>query len=237
MKFKSRFKREKVDIFKYLSILLIVIFIFFIPTIIKKIIKINKIECESQFGVCSDDLGLKLYEFTDYKIARKGVHELLVKNIQVNSFLIQYRIPNVLKVDVNLKKPKYAIRNANGNYFLVSRDGVVLNIGNETNLPVLERNEANYNVGDKINDKDRFALEIIEKVAWLYSKNNGAIVGNELKVNLNESVIARFPLEGDVDLLIGNLRLIFSRLNEGEEGIRMNDIREIDLRFKNPILR
>jgi len=40
-----------------------------------------------------------------------------------------------------------------------------------------------------------------------------------------------------VDSLVGGLRLIFSRLNDGSQGIRMEDIKEIDLRFKNPVLR
>ncbi len=46
-----------------------------------------------------------------------------------------------------------------------------------------------------------------------------------------------FPLEGDIDTLVGSLRLIFSRLNDEGEGIRMEDIREIDLRFNNAVLR
>ena len=43
-----------------------------------------------------------------------------------------------------------------------------------------------------------------------------------------------FPLEGDIDVLLGSLRLILSQLNNDEREIRIGSI---DLRFENPVLR
>ncbi|MDP3918115.1 MAG: hypothetical protein Q8Q30_03010 [Candidatus Woesebacteria bacterium] len=232
MKYK---RKQKFNIFKVLSIVLIIIFVILIPTIIQKLIKIETIECESQYDSCPQELELRIknYELRDYKTAKKQVEYILEQNIIINSYLIQYQIPNKLKIDINLKKPRYAIYN-NNKYFLIDKDGVVIYETDESNLPILIKNEANLVIGEKIEEKDKFALSIINGLKYLYSINSGIIINEELKVVNNEGIIVRFPLEGDKDVLLGSLRLIFSRLNDEVKGIR---IEEIDLRFKNPVLR
>lgn len=237
MRSNRRQKKAKFDIFKLLSLLLILIFVLLIPTIIQKLIKIKTIDCVTQYEACPEEFGFSLYLLSDYKIAKKEIEKSLSNNIQVNNYLIQYKIPSTIKIEVNIRKPKYAIKNINNNYFLVGSDGLVLNIKSESILPTLVKDDAQYKIGDNISVADRIALDLIEKVSWLYFVNSGKIEGGELKIVLNEGQIVRFPLEGETDLLVGSLRLIFSRLNEEKEGIRMNDIREIDLRFKNPVLR
>ena len=237
MRSNRRHSKQKLDVFKLLSLFLILIFILLIPTIIQKLIKIKTIECVTQYETCPDEFGFNLYLGSDYKIAKREIEKLLNNNIQVNNYLLQYKIPSTIKIEINIKKPKYAIKDSNNNYYLVGSDGLVLNIKNESSLPLLIRDDAQYKISDNISATDRFALDLIEKVAWLYSTDSGRVEGKELKIVLNEGKIVRFPLEGDSDFLVGSLRLIFSRLNEEKEGIRMNDIQEIDLRFKNPVLR
>ena len=51
---------SKIDIFKFLSIILITIFIFLTLTVIKKAIQINKIECTTQYGNCDDSVFNKI---------------------------------------------------------------------------------------------------------------------------------------------------------------------------------
>ena len=237
MRSNRRHSKQKLDVFKLLSLFLILIFILLIPTIIQKLIKIKTIECVTQYETCPDEFGFNLYLGSDYKIAKREIEKSLNNNIQVNNYLLQYKIPSTIKIEINIKKPKYAIKDSNNNYYLVGSDGLVLNIKNESSLPLLIRDDAQYKISDNISATDRFALDLIEKVAWLYSTDSGRVEGKELKIVLNEGKIVRFPLEGDSDFLVGSLRLIFSRLNEEKEGIRMNDIQEIDLRFKNPVLR
>lgn len=237
MRSNRRHSKQKFDVFKLLSLFLILIFILLIPIIIQKLIKIKTIECVTQYETCPDEFGFNLYLGSDYKIAKREIEKSLNNNIQVNNYLLQYKIPSTIKIEINIKKPKYAIKDSNNNYYLVGSHGLVLNIKNESSLPLLIRDDAQYKISDNISATDRFALDLTEKVAWLYSTDSGRVEGKELKIVLNEGKIVRFPLEGDSDFLVGSLRLIFSRLNEEKEGIRMNDIQEIDLRFKNPVLR
>lgn len=227
------------NIFKILSILILVIFIILIPTIIKKSIKIGKIECVTQHGECPKEIidGLKYYENYDYKTTKKYVSEYLKTNLLVSDFLLQYRIPNTLKVDLNLKKPKSSIFNLNDNlYYLIDSDGVVVGVNPESSLPRIETN-TQLKIGEKVSEKEKFALDIVHSLAYLYAIDKGVFDGNQLKVVNSEGITVLFPVEGDVSFLIGSIRLIFSRLNDGSEGIRMNEIKEIDLRYKNPILR
>jgi cell division protein FtsQ len=227
---------EKINIFKYLSFLLIFLFILSTPLIIKKLIKVNKIECISQFGDCPSELKnkLQLAGGRDYYIAKNYIENELKNDISVENYLIQYKIPSTIKVDLNLKKPKFAIKN-NEKYFLVNKEGLVLNIVSETNLPVLVSN-VDLSLGGRLDDNHLFALKLIEKISFLYTIVSNTIENNELKILTTEKLV-RLPLEGDVDLLVGSLRLIFSRLNEASQGIRMEDVAEIDLRFQSPILR
>ncbi|MEK7472854.1 MAG: hypothetical protein AAB625_02320 [Patescibacteria group bacterium] len=227
---------EKIRIFKILSIVLIITFLFSIPIVIQKVIKIEKIECESQYGECDEVIVNSLQLTGNYRDTKKIIKQKLEKDVLINSYLIQYQIPNKLKIDINLKKPRYAIFNGN-KYFLIDKDGLIINESNETNLPTLKKDGDNLVVGEKINGKDKFALSIISGLTYLYSINSGNIINNELKVISNEGIMIRFPLEGDKDVLLGSLRLIFSRLNDGTKGIRIEDTKEIDLRFKNPVLR
>lgn len=228
---------DKVDIFKYLSFLLIFLFIISTPLVIKKLIKINKIECFSQFGDCSLVLNSKiqLASGRDYYVTKKYLEDTLDNSIEVDNYLIQYKIPSIIKIDVTLKKPKFAIKNSE-NYFLVDKNGLILSKDLASNLPVLNVNSP-LNIGEYINDNYKFALKLLEKTIFLYDIQSAEIIDSELKVTKKDSIIIRFPVEGDTDFLIGSLRLIFSRLNEASQGIRMEDVHEVDLRFQSPILR
>lgn len=228
MKYK---RKNKFNIFKILSIILIIIFIFLTPTVIQKLIKINKIECNSQFGPCDQQ-----FQVGDYKFAKTQAEKQLNQDPQINDYLIQYQIPSKLRIDIILKKPRYAISNGT-KYFLIDKEGLVIGESNESNLPTLIKSGINLNINEKVEEKDKFALDIINGLKYLYSINSGTIINDELKVISNEGLTIRFPLDGDKDVLLGSLRLIFSRLNDTTSGIRIEDTKEIDLRFKNPVLR
>lgn len=226
-----------VDIFKYLSFLLIFLFILSTPLIIKKMIKINKIECTSQFGECSEELNskLQLANNRDYYIAKNYIENELKKDISVENYLIQYKIPSTIKIDVTLKKPKYAIKYLDS-YFLVDKNGLVLSRSNTSTLPSFVGDKT-LNTGEYVVDSYKFALKILEKTTFLYDIQSAEIFDSEFKITRKDNIVLRFPVEGDVDFLIGSLRLIFSRLNEGAQGIKMEDVHEVDLRFQSPILR
>ncbi len=227
------------NIFKLLSILLIIIFICFTPLVIQSAVKISKIECSSQLGQCDDQIinSLELIVNNNLRQGKTKAKEILDQDLQVSSYLIQYQIPSTLKIDIVIKKPKFAIANSNNQIFLIDKDFKVLNITDKTELNVLKNSNSDYKIGDIISEKDKFALILLEKINFLYSINESIIENDYIKVKIKNYPQTLFSAEGDVDFLVGSIRLIFSRLNDEAEGIRMNEIREIDLRYKNPVLR
>ena len=240
---KSKFSlfvlSKKVDIFKYLSIFLIIIFILSIPAVIKRLIKIDKIECHTQFGSCS-----KNYQLGDYNFVKNQIENDLNQSVEVSSYLIQYKIPSTVKIDLSLKKAKYAILNSTNIYFdrnklvyyLVDNEGVVLEVSGSSDLPIL-MSDANYVSGQSISNSEKFAIHLLEKVRLINAVRSAELKNSVLQVSMENGINIKLPIEGDIDVLAGSLRLIFSRLNEETEGIKMSDIREIDLRFKNPVIR
>jgi hypothetical protein len=221
------------NIFKILSIILIIIFVLSTPFAVKRLIKIDKIECVNQFGSCT-------YEFQlgNYKYVKDQIEKKLDEDVQVNSYLIQYKIPSTVKLDINIKSPKNAIYvNSTNKYYLISEDGLVLSTSDTSSLPVIKIDTGELEIGKVVDEKFKFALSILDNLSFLYFVKEGLFDKSSLRFVSQEGVNIIFPVEGEVDLLVGSLRIIFSRLNDETEGIRMNEIREIDLRYKNPVLR
>lgn len=175
---------------------------------------------------------------SDLKSTKKQLSEILKDSFLVENFLIQYKLPSTIELDIVVKKPKFAIKDKNSNtYYLLDRDGVVLEQNSLTNIPFVSVQGTKLIMGEKAPDKLIFANQIMYEFNWLYKIDGGEIVDDGLFVQLESGHLVIFPLQGDVDSLIGAIRLINSRLNESNNGIRMENVHEIDLRFKNPVIR
>lgn len=227
---------------KYLKFILLLIVLAFTISLffyVPKLIFVNKISCKSQFGPCSTSLSEKLAskEGKNLKEVKKEVKEVLSYETSVSDFSLQFRIPASLNVFVVEKKPKFAVKQEN--YFgLIDKEGIVLRIEKATSLPYVEIQEKIPGVGEKVNEKTFFALNAVYNLFIQYQVRSGVISGNFLVIDSIEGRQVIFPLEGDLDVLLGALRLIINRLNASAKDTRIEtSVKEIDLRFKNPVLR
>lgn len=205
---------------------------------IKKLIIIKKIDCQCQLGGCPPELSNSFTYLlgSDYKYTKAQIEKNLENNFTVKDFLVQYKIPSTVNIDLVVKTPKNAIRS--GNYFyLIADDFQVLSVGENSNLPTLQMKNVQLNPGDYLDNEGKFMLEILNKASFLFEVVEAKKQSDSLTLIVKDTPIIYFPLEGDTDVLIGALRLIYSRLNEENKGIRMENIREIDLRYKNPVIR
>lgn len=215
---------------KYLFLLIVIFVLIITPYFL---FKIKKVECQTQYGSCPNELisGVS---------TKKEIKKKLDDSILVNSYILQYQIPSILKVSVNIKEPVFAIYSlSNNKYYLIDQSGLILGETQNSSLPYIEKENSSIKIGERIIDSDLFLLRLIDKINRLYTIKYGKYLTNEnsMSVRLPNGVTAFLPERGDVDVLIGSLRVIFSRLNDDEQGIKMGDISEIDLRFKNPVLR
>jgi len=224
-------------IFPIIALILLVGLIVATP----RLILIKHISCQSQYGNCFDDLEekLKKAEGKNLREAKKEIEDILKNDLSLSDYSTQFKIPDTLKISLLEDKPKFALKSLSKNvYGLVDKEGLVLKIEDNTTLPYVEIEDSFPNVGEKVSEKELFALKIISGVFSLYQIDKGKIQNESLLIELKNGIKVIFPLEGDKDVLLGALTVILNRLNEDAKELKINKVvYEIDLRFKNPVLR
>lgn len=217
--------------------LVILALLFFLP---QRIIKITSISCKTQFGDCDNYLLSKLGQVkgkTLFEVKEK-TKEILASEILVEDSQLQFNLPSHLNVDVLLKKPKFALKSLEkGVVLLVNEDGQGISVVSESNLPAVEIRGLTPDVGEKVDGKTLFALNLLNDVFYLYQDKVGILEDEKLVIDMTLGPKVIFPLTGDKDVLTGSLRIIISRLMQGAEELRIDNASEIDLRFKNPVIR
>lgn len=229
---------------KFWLLLLVILLLLFwvIPT---SVIKIKHIDCSSQFGECSQEIirELEAVEKTNYKKTRRQLTDVLKRSILVDQYNTWLTLPSTIRVNVIETKPKYALSDIKESVIaLINSQGVVVAFTETSNLPVLIIDGLPPNLGEKVSDKQLFALELAFSVASVYEVNKQMLFEDRLEVELSGTLSQRviFPLEGERDVLLGALSLILSRLKVIEQDSRIEKgkiFQTIDLRFKNPVLR
>jgi hypothetical protein len=223
-----------------LPVLLVILFasvIYFTP----RIIKVGEIVCKSQFGPCSIDIATKLdfYEGRSLSEVKGSISEYLRAETAVDEYSFQFKLPGRLEVNIIEQKAKYALgKNDLSVFSLIDRDGTVIKVQNETNLPTLLIEDNPPNLGEKVDREKLFGLAIVSRMFTLYQVKEGRIENSSLVVMLPDGITVAFPLEGNEDELMGALSLILSRLKSPSKDSKIDysTVKKIDLRFKNPVL-
>ncbi|HTK03622.1 MAG TPA: hypothetical protein VL401_02525 [Alphaproteobacteria bacterium] len=183
-----------------------------------------KIECRTQYGNCPFKLesGDNLYQ------TKKKTAKYLKNNFLVTDFSMHFKLPDILRVDVLIKKPSFMLKNDTNQVVTIDQNGRVLGTSSDTALPSVSVLGNLKKVGEIVDQKHLFALNLMQGVNQMYQIDNGKIEDDSLVVELPPSIKVIFPLSGDSQILLGSLRLVYSKVGE---------YHEIDLRFKNPVLR
>jgi len=127
-----------------------------------------------------------------------------------------------------IKKPSFMLKNDTNQVVTIDQNGRVLGTSSDTALPSVSVLGNLKKVGEIVDQKHLFALNLMQGVNQMYQIDNGKIEDDSLVVELPPSIKVIFPLSGDSQILLGSLRLVYSKVGE---------YHEIDLRFKNPVLR
>jgi hypothetical protein len=215
----------------YLLIVVFVVFLFLVPLFIKV-----KIECKSQFGECPAEVNSKLITLNSKRLffADRAARKDLKENFLISDFSIQFKLPNIMLINVIAKKPYFALKDASfGEIELIDQKGTVLALADSSGLPTVITSEPLGKVGESVNTRDLFALNLISGVNEMYQIGYGTITNDALVVDIPPGVRVIFPLEGDSEVLLGSLRLIYAKVTTSYLGIYS----QIDMRYKNPVLR
>lgn len=194
------------------------------------------IKCQSQYGECAREIEKDLSAFNGKNLytAKSGASKYLKANYLVSDFSLQFKLPNVLSVQILAKKPVFAVFNRDRSLCaLIDAEGRVLSIGAETTLPHVYANQDLPKPGENISAGNFFALKLMAGVFEMYQVVSGELQNGSLTVDLPGSIRVIFPEEGDTEVLLGALKLIYTK-TQGENSGKFT---QVDLRFKNPVLR
>lgn len=216
---------------KYIILIVILasIGVFFSLLFILKV----KTECRTQYGKCPDELvnGMQKLEGGSLYQTKKTISKSLKNNFLVLDFSTQFKFPNILFVNVLIKKPSFMLKNDANQTVAVSQDGKVLDTQGNASLPTVIVFGNLKKPGQDVEKNQLFALDLVQGINEMYQVNIGKITDDGLVVELPTNFRVLLPLDGDVQVLLGSLRLVYLKVNN------MGKYNEIDLRFKNPVLR
>lgn len=229
-------------VFKKILLVLPLLLIIFAIFVIPKLIVVKNIVCDSQYDTCDQGITSEINKSINKKLslAKKEIKFYLENNYLIRDFSVQYKIPSSLKINIVVEKAKYCLKSQlNDVYSYINKDGMVLELRENCNLPIIYIKGKNFNVGEKVNSEYLTALNLIDQIFISYNIKEGNIVDNYMEVLFNQGYKVLFPLDKDNQILLGSLRLIINRLNteESESRIIEDRINVIDLRYENPVLR
>jgi len=197
-----------------------------------------KVVCKSQTGVCPESLNNKIQNLNNKKLVtlNRQIKKILANNYLVNEYSIRFKLPNIYIIDLIAREPVFALKDMDTQKIaLVSSEGKILAFSNNSYVPIVGV-ELNSELveGSNVGEINLFALRLTDGVNKMYQIKSSQIQNNSLLVELRSQIRVLFPLDGEIDVLLGSLRLIYSKV-EGDNSL--SNYREIDLRYKNPVIR
>jgi hypothetical protein len=224
--------RSFLTVRKGVFIAVILLIIFTLYTIVSPI---REVECINLDHPCHEPIITRLNQTGKGKPAFLAMRALgsylTTENRVINSRMI-YSFPRKIRVDIITREPSIAIRPAGVNeYTLFDETGRVIDVVNETSLPTLTISQA-------INASQiSFVAQMYASLVTYFGVTSGEIIDNALKVRIaamSQPFDFNYPVEGDVDRLLGATRIVLGELNVEHENPTM---KTIDFRFKNPVVK
>jgi hypothetical protein len=239
LSFSSRMLGVLKGIFSLMLIISIPVMIFLSAP---RLITIQEIRCTNQFGKCSEIIQEEVNAHVGESLLKveDGLGKLFTNDPNVKGYSLQYQFPNHMEVYLVEKTAKYAyVERGESFYFLIDDAGNVLNKVERTNLPVVE-GETGLAVGSKVDSDLLIALKMYYALERYNNPKKAIVDGDVMRVEFPEGYDVLFPIRADIDILLGSYNLIMLQLNSEGEDTRIENsgkLKEIDLRFKNPVLR
>ena len=205
------------------------------------LITIRNIDCENQFGKCSNEINEKLEFIKGEKLLSEDRHikNVLENDFRVKEYQLHFNFPDNYKISVIERKPKFAVTNESKSWFAqIDSEGYVISVVETSNLPSVITDAPVPTTGNKLDKRLLFALELVYFVSNRYQVYSGKLVDNSLSLIIKPFREVLLPLEGEKEIILG--QLIFLTGNSERE--ILNKLENsgnitLDLRYKNPVLK
>lgn len=210
-----------------------------------RLVTIQNITCNSQFGRCNQLTIDELHSIERMNLydSKRGVRKTLDQNLLVREYRMRYKFPNAIAVDVLERRPVLALRKAPSLIAVVDRDGVVVNHTDSTDLPIIDVDSGIPQPGETLSRELKLAVELAVRLLPYYTVSSAKVVGNTA-VFVIDNVEYIYPLQGDPEILTGTTALIAGWLNTTSKELKVSDatytadmVKVVDLRYRNPVFR
>jgi len=212
--------RRKVFLFVVAATLVFLAFYF-----LSRKIVIAAVTCANKEGSCSGEIEnmLQAQIGRNYFDAKRELEKNLRESSKVKSFNLRFIFPSALNLEVVEKEAVIAMVFAPERIFLFDEESNVVGEVRETQLPTLK-------VVESASDRSiTFAAGLFKDLNKYYKITSGELTRFGLKANISGAEVT-FPLEGDIDIILGSLEVVILRFSTGKSYT-------VDLRYKNPVIK
>lgn len=193
---------------------------------------IKTITCRNQGYICNERLLTAIGKLNgkSYASIKSGIDKAISSIPSIETSRIDFVFPNKISIVIVENAPNLALKYDNSTeYVLYDLQGKEYEKVAQTNLPVIFVSDYNITKEQLI-----FGLQTVYEIQRYHEVQIMQLNATELNIKFLNGVVAHFPLEGDIDRLLGSLEVVLSWLNSSENVSRMN---EVDFRFRNPVVR
>lgn len=123
-----------------------------------------KIECQSQYGACPADVADQLNSLNNKNLfqVRRLAGSYLKKSFLVSDFSLQFKLPDILLVNLLIKKPEFALLDkSTGNVGLIDADGKIISVTHDSNLPTVTVASEELKLGKEVSAAEFFDLKLV----------------------------------------------------------------------------
>lgn len=189
-----------------------------------------RVDCQTQYGVCDEDLIAAMPDFKNHKWLE--TLPPFPNLASIDHVTVTKPLPGMVHLDISLRKNLIVVYSTvNQTQILADANGLLLEIKHKTNLPrlLVDRELA---IGEKINDPELQAGKILYQVSVVVlSPITGKIVGNDLQIKINDKQTLVIALQQENFTWLSPLQAILARSK-----IDGKIPQKIDLRFDNPVV-
>ncbi|GEM_PF-1522319 len=202
------------------------------------LLKVRSVSCSTTTNVpCPSVIETDLLRLEGMPLLRYAPSlKQIVTRSEVKKYTTRISPLGSLAVTLTLRDPVIAFKASGAEVStLYTEDGTVVGESTATDLPTIA-------IVEQVEKENiPFLAQFGYELSRTFSVNTFIVTGTALEVNLSDGRKLFYPLSGDIDVLLGASLLTFSQLNRDEGKLMINGeptaVKEIDFRFKNPVLR
>lgn len=216
------------------------------------LVDIQHVDCVSYEAKCHpavvESINLDLPN-NIYK-TKKIIRNTLSQNKSISNYFVKFNYPNRLLVIVETHQPRFAlVSNDDGSWYsIIGDNGIVMSIEETTELEYLYVSSL-PNPGEFISEDLINSYKIYKNIKFYFEINKVVIMDDGLLLYSERGHQAMLPYDGDPEVLVGAVMVVFDRLNTLAENSIMDnrDYKEfkslcldgclVDFRFHNPVIK